>query len=173
MPIKPKDSRLIGFNRVKPRLQRLPKRQPIPAGITLAKDSKSGSVVAYNPPSSSPNPLVTPTPFLPAHLRAHTLKQQDQNSILPPALMKPKEKTFLTAEQIEEIKSLRASGLPAAAIARRFSTTSMFVSLVAPLPKSVRQVIKEKEKAEKASWSPRRQAVHEVRQLKRATWGLS
>lgn len=172
MPIKPKDSRLVGFNRVKPRLQRLPKTPPIPRGTTLAKDTSNGTELSYNPPASSPNPLVTPTPFLPKHLRELTHEVTNARYAIPPPLTKPREGTFLNPTQIDEIKELRASGQSAHSIARKFSTTSLFVSLVAPLSKTSRQEKLTSVNAHKASWSERKQAFAQVRQLKRASWGM-
>lgn len=169
MPIKPKDSRLVGFNRVKPRLQRLPKRPAIPAGVALAED-ESGARLSYNPPASSPNPLITPTPFLPAHLRQFS--HSTSVNFLPPPLSRPKDKTFLTAEQIDEIRDLRANGSSRRDIAKKYATSPFFVSLVAPLQSDERKNITAAEEANKATWSERRQVFSQIRQHKRASWGL-
>lgn len=173
MPIKPKDSRLIGFNRVKPRLQRLPKKAAIPEGIKLAEDTTTGVRIAYNPPASSPNPLVTPTAFLPAHLRQHTYSGNTPQTRLPPRSTSARKQACLDAAQIEEVKSLRSAGSSIKEIARKFSISPLFVSLVAPLSKAERRTITEEQELRNTSRSERAQVYSQIRQNKRATWGMA
>lgn len=173
MPVKPKDSRLIGFNRVKPRLQRLPKKAAIPEGIKLAEDSTTGIRISYNPPASSPNPLVTPSAFLPPHLRQHSYAPATSQTRLPPPITTPLKQACLDAAQIEEVKSLRSAGTSVKDIARKFSISPLFVSLVAPLSKAERRTITEEQQLRDASRSERAQVYSQIRQNKRATWGMA
>lgn len=168
MPIKPKDSRLIGWGRVKPRPQRLPKKPPMPLGVQIGHDETTGAQVSYNPPAALMNPLVTPTPFLPQHLRALGVSNYEHKI---PSQPKKKEQKFLSSAEIEQIRQMRAEGSSRREIADKLSTTEFFVSLVAPLAKEDRLAALAREEEIKSRWTPRKQAYREIRSIKRATWG--
>lgn len=172
MPIKPKDSRLIGWGRVKPRPQRLPKRSPIPEGLQIAEDSATGSRLSYNPPASSPNPLITPMPFLPAHLRNTARPPVPDSHKIPPTPDQPA-RTMLNPQQIQEIKDLRMAGTSRKAIADQYSTTPFFVSLVAPLDRAEKSAALAAQQEATARWSQRKQVYRDIRYAKRASWGFT
>lgn len=172
MPIKPKDSRLIGWGRVKPRPQRLPKRNPIPEGLQIAEDSATGSRLSYNPPASSPSPLVTPLPFLPAHLRSTAKPPLPDPHTIPSMPEKPAQ-TMLNPQQIEEIRDQRMAGRSRKEIADQYSTTPFFVSLVAPLDKANKSTALAIQQEATARWSQRKQVYRDIRYAKRASWGFT
>ncbi|ORY83882.1 mitochondrial ribosomal protein subunit L20-domain-containing protein [Protomyces lactucae-debilis] len=174
MPIKPKDSRMVGFSRVKARPQRLPKLKPIPVGQELASDEASGTRIYYNPPASSPNALITPTVFLPKELRhlAKTPVAISQGT-LPPRLTPVKPQARLSPEQIEEVRTRRSEGAGINALAREFGVSTLFISLVAPLKKEARAAAAKQEEAIKATWSERKRMYREIRQTRRSDWGYT
>lgn len=174
MPIKPKDSRLVGFNRVKPRPQRLPKMKPIPEGHMLAADEASGTRIFFNPPASSPNALVTPSVFLPKQLR-HLAKPPVPvtRGKLPPRLSPARPNVVLSSEQIQEIRTRRSEGEGLNSLAKEYGVSTLFVSLVAPLQKEARAVATKQHEAVKETWSERKRMYRDIRQSRRNEWGYT
>lgn len=175
MPIKPKDSLLNGWGRVKPRLQRLPKAKPLPSGIEIVRDDATGTRIAYNPPASAMDPYVTPNAFLPFDLRPKTMASRASTAAamaqLPPALNPRTERPMLTEDQIDDIRRRRAEGASKNELAREYGCSTLFVSLVAPAPRGAKTEMERTHEEARAKWGERKRLVRAAQATQRASWG--
>ena len=176
MPIKPKTSLLNNWGRVKPRLQRLPKSKPLPAGVEVARDDESGTRIAYNPPASTMDPYVTPLPFIPIRLRPATTTTTDagvqtRETALPPALNPRQQRTMLTSDQIASIKRRRDEGESKNALAREFGCSTLFISLVAPAAKGAKEAMLRAQEEVRQGWGERKRLVRAAQKTQRESWG--
>ena len=181
MPVKPKDSLLNNWGRVKPRLQRLPKAKPLPLGTEIARDDATGTRIAYNPPASAMDPYVTPLAFIPLRLRAAmghptstaaaSSTQTEDLSSLPPALNPRRERPMLTEDQIESIRRRRAEGESKNQLAREYGCSTLFVSLVAPAPKGAKEAMLRAHEEIRQGWGEKKRLVRAAQKTQRDSWG--
>ncbi|CAE6405580.1 unnamed protein product [Rhizoctonia solani] len=129
----------------------------------------------HNPPSSIPTPhSLTTAPISPLLSKP---TRSDSTGYLPPELHpKPEvQRPKLTQDQIEEIRRLRLSdpkNNSCPVLAKKFNCTPIFVSMIAPLPKQMREEL-EKEQREaqnREQWGERKALVHAIRKKRRQFW---
>jgi len=148
--------------------------------MKLTADSPTTSHVIYNPPSSAPSPLITPTIFLPKddprrELFAAPPKPADAAADLPPPVRPPYEKTYhLTDADMEEIRRLRKADPiknNRVALAKRFNCSVLFIGIVCQATEGRVEQMKAREEAVKARWGNKRITAREDRKMRRAGWG--
>ncbi|KAF8538543.1 mitochondrial ribosomal protein subunit L20-domain-containing protein [Trichophaea hybrida] len=153
---------------------------PHPSMILNANSPRTDHIV-YNPPSSAPTPLITPTLFLPkddprrrlfAAAAAAPPKPANQ---LPPPLREPYEKSYhLTLADCKRMRSLRNTDpgrWHRTALAKEFNCSSLFVGMVCQASEErLAQMAFRAEKV-KSRWGPKRTIAREDRQKRRAGWG--
>ncbi|BFZ54404.1 hypothetical protein PYCC9005_001439 [Savitreella phatthalungensis] len=153
--------------------------RPLPEGIELAKDEATQTRIAYNPPASLMDPLVTPPPFIPLHMRSDLFTGADTrytlpaDAPLPPALNPKIERPVLSAGQIEELRAARESGASINALARKYGCSTLFVSLVAPAAKGAREERDAKHATDRRKWSDKKRALRTVQAELRDNWGYT
>ncbi|SNX82585.1 related to sulfide:quinone oxidoreductase, mitochondrial precursor [Melanopsichium pennsylvanicum] len=101
----------------------------------------------------------------------------NDTSNLPPAL-RPRSKLTqrsdaITSEQIATIQRLRKEDpitYTKTKLAKKFKCSPLFVSIVAPLPESVKMVKKQQEDLKKASWGLNKRVARAEREERRLLW---
>ncbi|KAI5858062.1 mitochondrial ribosomal protein subunit L20-domain-containing protein [Tricharina praecox] len=151
--------------------------------MKLTADSPRTSHVIYNPPSSAPTPLITPTIFLPKddsrrELLAAAPKPAaaaDAAANLPPPVRQPYEKTYhLTEEDFAEIRRLRAVDPVKnnrTALAKQFDCSTLFIGMVCQATEGRIKQMKARDEGVKNRWGTKRSTAREDRQRRRAGWG--
>ncbi|CDR87734.1 related to sulfide:quinone oxidoreductase, mitochondrial precursor [Sporisorium scitamineum] len=139
-------------------------RHTLPSGETF---------IVRPPPSSTParTTIYQHQPLLNAQPASDT-------SSLPPAL-RPRSRlaqnvdTAITPDQIATIQRLRKEDpikYTKTKLAKQFNCSPLFVSIVAPLPKAVRQVKKQQEELKKSSWGLNKRVARAEREERRLLW---
>lgn len=139
-------------------------RHTLPSGETF---------IVRPPPSAQParSTIYQPQPLLNA-------QPISESSNLPPAL-RPRTRAvaaqpqIISPEQIATIQRLRKEDpirYTKTALAKQFNCSPLFVSIVAPLPKAVRQVKKQQEELKKQSWGLNKRVARAEREERRLLW---
>ena len=166
---------------------------PHPSMILTATSPRTDHIV-YNPPSSAPTPLITPTLFLPkddprrelfatstttsttaAAATAAALKPDTEAKELPPPLREPYEKTYhLTLQDCKRMRALRNSS-PAKwhrnALAKEFNCSTLFVGMVCQASDDRLKLMALRADRAKSRWGTKRALAREERAKRRAGWG--
>ncbi|SJX61277.1 related to sulfide:quinone oxidoreductase, mitochondrial precursor [Sporisorium reilianum f. sp. reilianum] len=142
-------------------------RHTLPSGETF---------IVRPPPSTTParSTIYQPQPLLNA-------QPASDASVLPPALrprsrfaqQHPNIDTAITLDQIAAIQRLRRQDpvtYTKTTLAKQFNCSPLFVSIVAPLPKAVREVKKQHDELKKASWGLNKRVARAEREERRLLW---
>ena len=138
-------------------------RHTLPSGETF---------IVRPPPTAAParSTIYQPQPLLSA-------QPLSDASSLPPAL-RPRARLAagsdaITPEQIATIQRLRKEDpitYTKSKLAKQFNCSPLFVSIVAPLPKAVRQVKKQQDDLKKQSWGLNKRVARAEREERRLLW---
>ncbi|SPO21682.1 related to sulfide:quinone oxidoreductase, mitochondrial precursor [Ustilago trichophora] len=139
-------------------------RHTLPSGETF---------IVRPPPSAAPvrSTIYQPQPLLSAQPASDT-------SSLPPAL-RPRSRRSgnasdaITPDQIATIQRLRKEDpitYTKTKLAKQFNCSPLFVSIVAPLPKAVKQVKKQQDELKKQSWGLNKRVARAEREERRLLW---
>ncbi|KAJ9477533.1 54S ribosomal protein L20, mitochondrial [Pseudozyma hubeiensis] len=153
-------------------------RDPLDASPDATRHTlPSGETFIVRPPPSSPpsrSTIYQPQPLLHAQPSSET-------SALPPAL-RPRSRlsaqrdsieTAITPDQIAEIQRLRRQDpitYTKTKLAKQFNCSPLFISIVAPLPKAVKQVKKQQDDLKKQSWGLNKRVARAEREERRLLW---
>ncbi|KAJ1033369.1 hypothetical protein NDA13_001361 [Ustilago tritici] len=143
-------------------------RHTLPTGETF---------IVRPPPTATPvrSTIYQPQPLL----NAQPSSPADESS-LPPAL-RPRshcassqnKSSAITPKQIAEIQRLRKQDPivnTKSKLAQRFNCSPLFISIVAPLPKAVKQVKKQQDDLKKQSWGLNKRVARAEREERRLLW---
>ncbi|KAJ1032691.1 hypothetical protein NDA16_000713 [Ustilago loliicola] len=151
-------------------------RDPLDASPDATRHTlPTGETFIVRPsPSAAPvrSTIYQPQPLL-------TAQPASDTSSLPPAL-RPRShrasqanKGVITPEQIAEIQRLRKQDPitnTKSKLAQQFNCSPLFISIVAPLPKAVRQVKKQQDDLKKQSWGLNKRVARAEREERRLLW---
>ncbi|KZW00915.1 hypothetical protein EXIGLDRAFT_111959 [Exidia glandulosa HHB12029] len=152
-----------------------PPRFPDPLENVKGVEVAPNLTFFHRPPPSMPTPeSLTTAPASPLLRRpARTPRQPPQ---LPPPVsgkLPEQKKYHLTAEQINEIRRLRAEDpvkYSRSALAKRFDTTSWFVATVSKVPKERKKVLDAAVVKQREGWGELKRLAVDVRKKRREFW---
>lgn len=136
-------------------------RHPLPSGETF---------IVRPPPTAG---SAASTTHVPQPLLNPTAAESSSDSPLPPLLKQRNQGPRVTPDQIAEIQRLRAAdpiANTAAKLARQFGISPLFVSIVAPAPKHIREGRKADHQLSKLSWGLNKRVAAAERQERRKLW---
>ncbi|WPH01835.1 Hypothetical protein R9X50_00468900 [Acrodontium crateriforme] len=171
------------YRRTRKALRVKPHASFLPANSTEPADH-----IIFNPPSSAPSVYHTPAKFLPASdprrqiprastpASLSTSQTDSASAVVLPAVRAPYQKKYhLTAAEVEEMRSLRASDPTVwtrVRLAEKFECSPFFVSLCCSAPKEVHEQ-QAKDLAEvKKRWGRRKVEAREARVERKKGWGM-
>lgn len=164
------------YRRTKHRLNVKPDASFLPS-----KDSPNQDHIIFNPPSSAPSVLHTPSIFLPKEDKRKqllaSLGVETTSSRLPPVIAKFRDmgvKHHLTEAEIAEIYKLRSADpftWTAVKLARKFNCSSFFVRMCCEATEEVKELERQKTEARRAKWGPKKTRAYEDK-LKRRELAL-
>ncbi|KAK9367335.1 mitochondrial ribosomal protein subunit L20-domain-containing protein [Lipomyces kononenkoae] len=129
--------------------------------------------LSYNPPPSSPSPFETPDIFLPTSER-RLVSTAAALPVLPPALRETKKKAYhLTQEQIEEMKTLRATQpykWTRKSLAKKYGCSQFFAGMVAEAPESRKLDMQRRLAVIKSRWGLFKRTARIHRHKRRELW---
>ncbi|KAI2779727.1 mitochondrial ribosomal protein subunit L20-domain-containing protein [Daldinia loculata] len=147
---------------------------------TSASSLRESTQVIYNPPSSTPSVYHTPFKFLPpsdprrkanlAQLFRTSDDVSSSKSVLPPELKDPERRYNVTREQVEEMRSLRATDperWSVLALAKHFGCAPYFVMMCCRAPTEHRERERARLNAVKERWGAIRATAREERKKRR------
>lgn len=152
-------------------------RDPLDASPDAARHTlpTGETFIVRPPPSASPvrSTIYQPQPLLNAQPASDT-------SSLPPALRpstyrasQADRNAVITPEQIAKIQRLRKEDPiknTKTRLAKQFNCSPLFISIVAPLPKAVRQVKEQQDNLKKQSWGLNKRVARAEREERRLLW---
>ncbi|PWZ03193.1 FAD/NAD(P)-binding domain-containing protein [Testicularia cyperi] len=148
-------------------------RDPLDASSDAVKHTLStGETFIVRPPPTAPpsaSTIYQPQPLL----NAQSLGSVDESS-LPPAINPRSSPTApITQAQIAEIQRLRKQDPiknTKSKLAKMFNCSPTFISIVAPLPKAVRQAKQAQQEQQKLSWGLNKRVARAEREERRLLW---
>jgi len=148
--------------------------------MKITSESPRADHILFNPPSSAPTPLLTPTLFLPKNDPRRNMSpptSQGANGVtaLPPPVKAPYAKSYhLTPADFRRIRSLRLSN-PSYwhrnRLAKEFNTSTLFIGMVCQAPEERLAQMGQRLSKVKGRWGEKRQIAREERAKRRAGWG--
>ena len=151
-----------------------------------SKTAKQDHII-FNPPSSVPNVYHTPPKFLPPgdpRRQLHILASPEAvagapdelpkaTKLPPPVKPVPEQKYHLNADDIAEIRRLRAENpkkWTRIRLAEKFQCSQFFVSLTCSSPEAA-EARRLKDEKSRAKWGRGKREAKEDRKLRKALWG--